>query len=385
MENAKRLNTVTEYYFSTKLAEIAKMRDSGIDVINLGIGNPDLPPPGHVLDELSHVLSQSGIHGYQSYRGIPEFRKAIADWYGRVYSVTLDPQHEVLPLIGSKEGIFHITAAFANPNDVVFVPDPGYPTYPAVAGLLEATTKFYSLKEENNWQPNLDELRKANLDKVKIMWINSPHMPTGVEYKTEVLKKLIQLARKHQFLIVNDNPYSLILSDHPKSIFQVEGAKEVCLELNSLSKSHHMPGWRLGWVSGKKELIDVVLRVKSNMDSGMFKALQLCAVKALQTPMKWHVEQNNVYASRRKRILELMNALNCEANDEGSGMFVWASIPQEYETSESFADFLLERFHIFIPPGTVFGKNGKGFIRTSLCVPEDQITESILRVKQVIL
>ena len=377
---ADRLKTVEEYYFSRKLKEVRQMIAEGKPVINLGIGNPDLPPPPAVVERLQSAVAEEGVHGYQPYQGIAELREAMVAWMYRMYGTQWEAATQVLPLMGSKEGIFHISMAFLNPGDVVLMPDPGYPTYAAVSRLVGAEAMTYPLGAENDWQIDLAALSALPLDRVKLMWLNTPHMPTGQVQQEETLRGLIALAQQHNFLIVNDNPYSLILSEEPKSIFQVPGAKDICLELNSLSKSHHMPGWRVGWLTGNEHLLSTVLQVKSNQDSGMFKAVQLAAVEALNTPMEWHASQNQVYAGRKAAALRLLDALGCTPIPNQQGMFVWAKVPEGEESAEAFADRLLYTHHVFMPPGTIFGEGGKGYIRVSLCVPEGNYEEVISRV-----
>ncbi|MEM7551099.1 MAG: aminotransferase class I/II-fold pyridoxal phosphate-dependent enzyme [Bacteroidota bacterium] len=383
VEAAKRLDSVREYYFSTKLAEIRAMNANGADVINLGIGNPDLLPPDPVVNALKTHLEEPDVHGYQSYKGIPELRDAISKWMKKVYDIKSDPEKEVLPLIGSKEGIFHISMAFLNPGDAVLVPNPGYPTYGSVSELIGAQVFHYNLDSSQNWNINFESLEQLPLDKIKLMWLNSPHMPTGTEYHREDVVRLIELAQKHRFLIVNDNPYSFILNDSPQSLLSIESAPEVLLELNSLSKSHHMPGWRIGWLTGSEAYINTVLKVKSNIDSGMFKATQLAAVQALQTESDWHKDQNEVYKKRRSLVWGLLENLGCSFSHDQNGMFVWARIPESEKDSISFSEYLLQEAKVFTPPGDIFGSAGKGFLRLSLCVPEERIMEARERIEGI--
>jgi len=377
--SADRLQSVQEYYFSKKLREVRGLVAAGKPIINMGIGSPDLLPPQRVIDAISGSLEDVGAHKYQSYQGLPEFRKAIATFYKNKYSVAVNADTEVLPLMGSKEGIMHISMAFLNKGDEVLIPNPGYPTYTSVTNLVEATPVFYNLSDANNWQPNLDELEKSDLSKVKIMWVNYPHMPTGANGNLEALKALVAFAKKHEILLVNDNPYSFILNDNPTSILQVEGAKEVALELNSLSKTFNMAGWRVGMVLGNEKLITEVLKVKSNMDSGMFYGIQKGAIEALQLDNSWFSEQNKVYEKRRALIWQLADKLGCTYNKNSSGLFVWAKIPQG-KKSEEVTDDVLYNKDIFITPGTVFGSQGEGYIRFSLCVDEETIKKAISRL-----
>ncbi len=377
---AKRLEHVKEYYFSSKLREVRAMKDAGKDVINLGIGSPDLPPPPQVIAALNKALSNSGAHQYQPYKGTAEFRNAISGFYKEKYGVSVNPETEILPLMGSKEGILHISMAFLNDGDEVLIPNPGYPTYSSVTELVGAKAVYYKLNADNNWMPDLDELAEKDLSKVKLMWVNYPHMPTGASAKEEVFEQLVAFAREHEILIVNDNPYSFILNNNPKSILQVEGAKDAVLELNSLSKSFNMAGWRVGMLCGSEENLNTVIKVKSNMDSGMFYPIQAGASAALQLNEDWFSVQNDIYQKRKQKILELAKALDCKAEEGQAGMFVWAKIP-EGTSSEGFVDFLLNKFHIFTAPGFIFGSQGEGYVRFSLCASEENINRAIKRVK----
>ncbi|NPA38011.1 MAG: aminotransferase class I/II-fold pyridoxal phosphate-dependent enzyme [Chlorobi bacterium] len=380
---ADRISEVKEYYFSVKLKEIDAMRRSGIDVLNLGIGNPDMPPAGEVINELTEQASKDNNHGYQSYIGIPELRDAFSSWYAKYYDVVLDPASEILPLIGSKEGIMHISMAFLNPGDGVLVPNPGYPTYSSVSKLVGADIISYDLKEENEWLPDLAELEKHDLSKVKLMWINYPNMPTGANAKPEFFRKIIEFGKKHDILICNDNPYSFILNDNPQSILKIDGAKESALELNSLSKSHNMAGWRVGMVAASKEIISYILRVKSNMDSGMFKPLQLAAVKALSLGNDWYTEVNVEYIKRRRLVWEIMDTLDAVYDKEQTGMFVWAKIPAKYQSSRDLSDLVLDKAHVFITPGFIFGSNGEKYIRISLCSNREMLKDALRRIKNM--
>ncbi|MBI34980.1 MAG: aminotransferase [Flavobacteriales bacterium] len=381
IQPANRLSDVQEYYFSKKLKEIRELNASGKNIINLGIGSPDLAPSHETIEALVKTAEQTNAHGYQSYIGIPEFREAISSWMAFTYGVGFRAENEILPLMGSKEGIMHISMAFLNPGDKVLVPNPGYPTYTSVSNLLNAEIEFYDLDEKKNWNIDVNNLRKKDLSNVKLLWLNYPHMPTGARADLEVLNDLIALAKEKKFLIVNDNPYSLILNPTPRSIFNLEGAKEVCLELNSLSKSHNMAGWRIGWLSGSSEYISTVLRVKSNMDSGMFLGLQKAAVQALSNPMHWHEDQNNIYAKRRKLIEEIFDYLEVKYNPNSVGMFVWAKVPDSVDNVEKFVDDILYKADVFITPGFIFGSNGERYIRASLCASQETIKEALSRIK----
>lgn len=380
IETAKRIQHIEEYYFSKKLAEVRSLDTPKLKVINLGIGSPDLAPAQPVIDALTTSAQQPNSHGYQSYKGIPDFRRSISDFYNRTYDVILDPETMILPLMGSKEGILHISMAFLNEEDEVLIPDPGYPTYASVTKLVGAKPKTYALKETLNWGIDLEELEQQDLSRVKIMWVNFPHMPTGRIASRNELQALVNLARKHKFLIINDNPYSLILNDHPISILSTEGATEVALELNSLSKSHNMAGWRLGWVAGRKEYIDGVLRVRSNMDSGMFLSLQHAAVEALKNDAAWFTELNKVYASRKAWAHKILDTLSCTYSPNQSGLFVWAKVPDQIADVGEWVDHILYGAKVFITPGFVFGQTGNRYIRLSLCSSEQQLKEAHQRI-----
>lgn len=380
IEAANRLLTVEEYYFSKKLREVNLMKASGKPIINLGIGSPDLQPPQKVLDAITNSLKDETAHKYQSYQGLPELREAMASFYREQFNVHLSPMIEILPLIGSKEGIMHISMAYLNEGDEVLIPNPGYPTYESVTKLLGAVPIHYDLTEKGNWLPNIYNLEQRDLSKVKIMWINYPHMPTGAHASYKVFEELVAFAKRNQILLVNDNPYSFILNDSPKSLLSITGAKEVCLELNSLSKTFNMAGWRVGMLAGSKALIDNVLKVKSNVDSGMFYGIQKGAVEALKCSSMWYISLNSVYEQRRALIWKLAEALNCTYDKESSGMFVWAKLPPYVEAIE-FVDVVLKNNHIFIAPGIIFGSNGEGYIRFSLCATVDDIEEAIARVQ----
>lgn len=377
---ANRLNTVTEYYFSHKLREIRELINQGKPIINMGIGNPDLQPHQSVIDAIQESVLDINAHQYQSYQGLPELRAGFAAFYKKFYDVLLDANSEILPLLGSKEGIMHISMAFLNVGDHVLIPNPGYPTYASVTNLVEATPIYYDLLEQDNWEPDFAQLEQLDLSKVKLMWVSYPHMPTGAAGSSVLFKKLVAFGKKHNILIVNDNPYSFVLNKNPMSILQVAGAQDVCLELNSLSKTFNMAGWRVGMLCGKKELIDAVLKVKSNMDSGMFYGIQKGAIAALKLEQNWFDDLNLIYEKRRNLIFELAEKLNCTFDKTAVGMFVWAKLPVEITDSEKFVDEILYKKDLFITPGTVFGSNGERYIRFSLCVDEERIGEALKRI-----
>ena len=359
------------------------MNAQGKNVINLGIGSPDISPSPQTIKALEHSANQDGHHGYQPYQGIQPLRKAMANWYKQTYQVDLDPNSEVLPLIGSKEGIFHISMAFLNPGDQVLVPNPGYPGYAGATRLLEADPIFYDLKENHNWKPDWNELDKIDTTKVKIMWINYPHMPTGAVANNDDFSRLVKFASERNILLCNDNPYSLILNpDKPLSLLSSSGAKANCLELNSLSKSHNMAGWRIGMVLGRSDYINTILKVKSNIDSGMFRAIQDAAITALDNRRQWHAEQNNIYRQRRRLTHRLMDQLGCRYDPETPGLFVWAKLPDLESSAESLVDNLLYKANVFITPGIIFGDQGARYLRASLCVPEEKIKEAIERIEK---
>jgi aspartate/methionine/tyrosine aminotransferase len=378
---ADRLHTVEEYYFSRKLKEVNLLKEHGKPIINLGIGSPDLQPPSKVVSAIVDSMQDATAHKYQSYQGLPELRQAMADFYKKHFSVSLSPKTEILPLMGSKEGIMHISMAFLNEGDGVLIPNPGYPTYTSVTKLVGATPLFYDLKEKNNWLPDFVALEKTHdLSKVKIMWINYPHMPTGTVAPNKFYEDVIEFAKRHNILVVNDNPYSFILNQFPRSILKYKNAKDHCLELNSLSKTFNMAGWRVGMVMGKSEYLDSIIKVKSNMDSGMFYGIQKGAIEALNCSDMWYLSLNSVYEKRRILVWELAEALNCTYDKNATGMFVWAKLP-EFLKSEEFIDTVLKNDSIFIAPGTIFGSNGEGYIRFSLCAETEEIEEAIARVK----
>jgi LL-diaminopimelate aminotransferase len=384
MQTAKRLEGIGEYYFSQKLREIDGMNKEGKNVINLGIGSPDQPPHPEVIKTLQEESAKPNVHAYQSYKGSPVLRNAIAAWYKKWYEVELNADTEVLPLIGSKEGIMHICMTYLDKGDQVLVPDPGYPTYRSAVSLAGGKCVEYQLKEKKNYEPDFDALAKKDLRKVKLMFVNYPQMPTGQLPTKELFKKLIEFAKKNDILIVHDNPYSFILNESPMSLLSVEGAKDCVIELNSLSKSHNMAGWRVGMLCGAKERIDEVLRFKSNMDSGMFLPVQLAAAKALTLGKEWHDEVNNIYRKRREKVFALLKLLGCKFSKEQAGMFVWAKIPGGYKNGYELSDQVLYGANVFITPGGIFGKAGDKYIRVSLCSTEEKIDESIRRVKAIL-
>ena len=383
IQPAERISHVEEYYFSRKLKQVAKMnQDGGVPVINLGVGGPDFRPSDSTIDALIEDVCRSDAHSYQTFAGLPELRKGWADFYKQWYGVDLDPATELLPLIGSKEGIMHVTMAFVNPGDKVLVPDPGYPTYSSVNKLCGADMIKYDLTYENNWEPDFDALdNMPGIDEVKVMWVNYPHMPTGHKASRELLKKIVDFGHRHQIVIVNDNPYSFILNDNPLSILQIEGAKDICIEFNSMSKTHSMAGWRQGICCAKKEFIQWITRVKSNVDSGMFRPVMKAAVAALNNPKEFFVEQNKAYRERRIAAEEIMKHLGCEFDIEQSGLFLWGRIPEHYETCETLTEPILQNARVFITPGFIFGKNGERFIRISLCAPVEKMQEALSRIK----
>ena len=381
LKQSERLNSVEEYYFSKKLREVSNMIQSGESVINMAIGSPDLFPSIKVVDEIKNSLSDSFAHKYQSYQGLPELRDAIAKFYYKFFGVELNPSNEVLPLMGSKEGIMHISLAFLNSADEVLIPNPGYPTYLSVTKLVQANPVFYNLSEENGWFPNLSELENKDLSKVKLMWINYPHMPTGASANFDQFEKLLEFAKTNNILLINDNPYSFILNDEYLSLLKVKGYKDFVLELNSLSKSFNMSGWRVGMLVGSSDNITKVLKVKSNMDSGMFYGIQKGAIAALNLDKSWFEDLNKVYLKRRKLIWNIADKLNCSYDKNSKGLFVWAKLPNHIKSSEQYIDTLLKEKKIFIAPGTIFGSNGEGYIRFSLCIDEVKIDEALKRIE----
>lgn len=380
---ASRVDAIEEYYFSRKLKEVAALNAAGADIISLGIGGPDRMPHADVVETLSAEASKDGNHSYQPYTGIPALRKAYADWYGRYYGVELNPDNEVLPLIGSKEGVLHISLAFLNPGDGVLVPNPGYPTYSSVSKLVGARIKSYDLDENNGWQPDFNALEKMDLSGVKLMWVNYPNMPTGARATKELYAKLVDFGRRHNIVIVNDNPYSFILNDNPQSMLSIPGAKDIVIEMNSLSKSHNMAGWRLGMAASNPTFINWVLKVKSNIDSGQFKPVMLAAVKALSLGDDWYAEVNRVYAERRKVAEEIMDALGCSFDPSQQGLFLWGRVPEDAVSAEAVADKVLDEARVFITPGFIFGSKGERYVRISLCTPVERMKEALERIRKV--
>lgn len=382
IEPAKRLASVSEYYFSKKLKEVAQMNADGKDVISLGIGSPDMPPSEKTIETLCETARHADGHGYMPYVGIPELRQGFAKWYKKWYNVELNPNTEIQPLIGSKEGILHVTLAFVNPGEQVLVPNPGYPTYRSLSTILGAEVTDYNLKEENGWMPDFDELEKMDLSRVKLMWTNYPNMPTGANATPELYEKLVDFARRKGIVIVNDNPYSFILNDHPMSILRVPGAKECCIEFNSMSKSHNMPGWRIGMIAANADFIQWILKVKSNIDSGMFRAMQLAAAKALEAEEDWYEGNNRNYRNRRQLAGEIMQTLGCTYDKNQVGMFLWGKIPDSCKDVEELTERVLHQAGVFIIPGFIFGSNGKRYIRISLCCQEHKLAEALKRIRE---
>lgn len=381
IQPADRLTLVSEYYFSRKLKEVAALNAQGMDIISLAIGSPDMPPSPQTIDKLCEVAKQPDAHGYQPTMGTPELRQAMAGFYNRWYGVQLNPQTEVLPLIGSKEGILHVTLAFVNPVDEVLVPNPGYPTYTSLSKLLGAKVVNYNLVEANGWQPDFDELEQMDLSKVKLMWTNYPNMPTGGNARRETYERLVDFAKKHHIVVVNDNPYSFILNEEHLSILQVEGAKDCCIEFNSMSKSHNMPGWRVGLCATNAQFISWILKVKSNVDSGTFRGLQLAAATAYDNSDEWHQEANiDTYRRRRHYAEQIMETLHCSYDPHQVGMFLWGKIPDQYDDVEQLTEKVLHDARVFITPGFIFGSNGKRYIRISLCAKEEKLQEALTRI-----
>ncbi len=381
IQPADRLASVSEYYFSRKLKEVARMNAEGQDVISLGIGSPDMPPSEKTISRLCEEARNPNGHGYMPYVGIPELRQGFADWYQKWYGVELNPQTEIQPLIGSKEGILHVTLAFVNPGEQVLVPNPGYPTYTSLSKILGAEVVYYDLKEENGWMPDFEQLEQMDMSRVKLMWTNYPHMPTGTNATPELYERLVRLAKEKDIVIVNDNPYSFILNDHPLSILSVPGAKDCCIEFNSMSKAHNMPGWRIGMLASNADFISWVLKVKSNIDSGMFRAMQLAAATALEAESDWYEGNNANYRRRRALAGEIMQALGCTYDEKQVGMFLWGRIPDSYADVEELTERVLHEAKVFITPGFIFGSNGKRFIRISLCCKDERLKEALERIK----
>ena len=379
---ASRLDAVQEYYFSRKLKEVARLNAEGQDIISLAIGSPDQPPSPQTIDKLCEVAHDPSAHGYQPTMGTMELRKAMADFYHRWYGVEVDAASEVQPLIGSKEGILHITLAFVNPGEEVLVPNPGYPTYTSLSKILGAKVVNYNLDEDNGWQPDFEELEHRDLSRVKLMWTNYPNMPTGGDARMETYRKLVDFARRHDIVVVNDNPYSFILNEHPLSLLQVEGAKDCCIELNSMSKGYNMPGWRVGMCVSNPQFISWILKIKSNIDSGTFRGLQLAAAEALTTNTEeWHREYNiNVYRRRREIAERIMQALGCTYDDSQVGMFLWGKIADKYANAEQLTERVLHEARVFITPGFIFGSNGERYVRISLCAQDDKMQEALRRI-----
>ncbi|RTQ48598.1 aminotransferase class I/II-fold pyridoxal phosphate-dependent enzyme [Hymenobacter gummosus] len=377
---AQRLAPIQEYYFSRKLREIEALNRAGARVINLGIGSPDLPPHPSVIEALTAAARQPDAHAYQSYQGVPALRQAMSQWYARSYGVALDADTEVLPLLGSKEGIVHLCMTFLQPGDEALIPNPGYPTYRAAVHLSGATPVEYDLTAETNWLPDLSALARRDLSRVKLMWLNYPHMPTGAPADAAALAELVDFARRHDILLVHDNPYSFILNEHPQSLLAVPGARDVALELNSLSKSHNLAGWRVGLLAGRADLLQQVLRFKSNLDSGMFRPVQLAAAAALQLGPEWYAQLNATYRARREQVFGLLDALGCRYEPGQVGLFVWARVPPTYADGYALSDEVLAAARVFITPGGIFGSNGNGFVRVSLCQPEEVLREALARV-----
>lgn len=380
---ADRISNVSEYYFSKKLKEIAKLNAEGKDIISLGIGSPDMPPSEQTIEALCDDARKADAHGYQSYIGIPELRQAFATFYKKNFGVELNPANEIQPLMGSKEGVMHISLAFLNKGDEVLVPNPGYPTYSSVSNIVEAKIINYDLDENNGWQPDFEKLESMDLSRVKLMWVNYPNMPTGARATKELFEKLVDFGRRHNIIIVNDNPYSFILNNEKLSILSIPGSKDICIELNSLSKSHNMPGWRMAMVASNPQFIEWILRIKSNMDSGMFRPMQKAAVAAMSNDDEWHEKHNiELYAKRRALAEEIMTTLGCSFDKDQVGMFLWGKIPSKYESSAELADRVLYDARVFITPGFIFGSNGEKYVRISLCSKEDKLQNALDRIKE---
>ena len=385
IQPAERLSLVSEYYFSRKLKEVARLNAEGRDIISLAIGSPDMPPSPQTIEKLCEVARRPDAHGYQPTMGTPELREAMAGFYQRWYGVELDPKTEIQPLIGSKEGILHVTLAFVNPGDQVLVPNPGYPTYTSLSKLLGAEVVNYDLREDNGWQPDFEALEQMDLSRVKLMWTNYPNMPTGANAQMQTYERLVRFAREKGIVVVNDNPYSFILNEHPISLLQVPGAKDCCIEFNSMSKSHNMPGWRVGLCATNATFISWILKVKSNIDSGTFRGLQLAAAEAYRNAPEWHEQANRaVYAARRRHAEEIMRVLGCTCDPAQVGMFLWGKIPDKYKNAEELTERVLHEARVFITPGFIFGSNGERYIRISLCAKEEKIEQALERIKKAI-
>ena len=381
IEPANRVSDIKEYYFSRKLRELAKLNAEGADIISLGIGGPDQPPSEKVISTLQKEASVETNHSYQSYNGLPELRKAFAEWYQKKYDVKLDPNTEILPLIGSKEGILHISLTFLNPGDGVLVPDPGYPTYTSVSRLVGAEIYTYDLKEENDWLPDFEALEKLPLDRIKLMWVNYPHMPTGKQADMNTFKKIVDFGKKNGIVVAHDNPYSFILNKEPMSILQVPGAIDITIEMNSLSKSHNMAGWRVAMAASNPTFISWILKVKSNIDSGQFKPVMLAAAQALNLEEDWYEQLYDMYSERRKIAEEILNVLGCFFDPNQRGLFLWGRVPDNVESGQWLADELFYKAKVFVTPGFIFGKNGDRYIRISLCATPEKLSESLRRIK----
>lgn len=379
---AERVSAVSEYYFSRKLKEVARLNAEGKDIISLAIGSPDMPPSEAAINKLCEVARQDSSHGYQPTMGTPELREAMAGFYKRWYNVDLDPQKEIQPLIGSKEGILHVTLAFVNPGDEVLVPNPGYPTYTSLSKILGAKVVNYNLREDNGWQPDFDELEKTDLSKVKLMWTNYPNMPTGANAQEDTYRKLVDFAKRHSIVVVNDNPYSFILNEKPLSLLQIPEAKDYCIEFNSMSKSHNMPGWRVGMCASNSRFIEWILKIKSNIDSGTFRGIQFAAAEAYNNSDEWHRQANiTTYRRRRDTAEQIMKELGCTFDPKQVGMFLWGKIPEKYNDAEELTERVLHEARVFITPGFIFGSNGERYIRISLCAKDDKIEEALSRIK----
>ncbi len=382
IQPADRLSAVQEYYFSRKLKEVAQLNAEGRDIISLAIGSPDMPPSQQTIDKLCEVARDPDAHGYQPTMGTPELRQAMANYYKRWYNVDLNPQTEIQPLIGSKEGILHVTLAFVNPGDEVLVPNPGYPTYTSLSKILGARVVNYNLKEDNNWQPDFEELERMDTSRVRLMWTNYPNMPTGANAQLQTYERLVDFARRKNIVVVNDNPYSFILNDKPLSILNIEGAKDCCIEFNSMSKSHNMPGWRVGLCASNQQFIQWILKVKSNIDSGTFRAIQLAAAEACSNSDDWHQQANRTtYRRRRQTAEEVMATLGCTIDPQQVGMFLWGKIPERYANGEELTERVLHEARVFITPGFIFGSNGDRYLRISLCAKDDKLQDALQRVK----
>ena len=383
IQPANRLLEVGEYYFSKKLQEVAAMNVAGKNVINLGVGSPDLPPSKEAIEVFCRAIQDADVHGYQPYIGIPALRQGFAEWYQTWYGVTLNPQTEIQPLIGSKEGILHVSMALLNPGDGVLAPNPGYPTYHSISKLVGANLMLYELKESNGWYPDFEALEQMDLNNVKLMWVNYPHMPTGAKATMQLYEQLVDFGKRHGIVICNDNPYSFILNDNPLSILSVPGAKDICIELNSMSKSHNMPGWRMAMLATNAQFLQWILQMKTNVDSGQFKPMQLAAVEALKAPKEWYDGMNRVYRSRRDLAGQIMRAMGCTYDDSQAGLFLWGQIPADEKSGEALADRILYEANVFITPGFIFGNAGDRYVRISLCCKNEILSEALNRIRQL--